>query len=1547
MERGGSPDEGSIVDMLLADVRSGFCNRKYGEGNFNITKVQKIHLDPNGLAAALSSGTGDALSAHDAAAVKPASPAAEGAADAKDFVRGGYGRVSLRKKRLENAESSSSSSSAAARPSSSDPPSVDTSSDSIGSDSLTQKRSRKSYATEDDASLIEFLMGSDLEKDAPKPEAHFDRYASLRRRRQERREKRNLLDVVAGERERAPSPVINCEGKISAPSTPTEGPLREAGGSAGLQTHSGSRALRRTRSWLDRPSVDKALAATTTAASPGTTTTAVVEDETDALVARIKSRLRGDKEPREPRSTPPIHEESPPPPRRAPSPSSAHHGDDTPRSRSETSRWRSSVTNGSDHHHLATIAEKDIAASKKNPVEGLQGVKTVPSESAVLPTEAVPSGSPAKSDYAPDSESNLEKIRRQMKQRYSSNVDTAQLSKLLNGDEEAAEKALRTRDDSDLSVTVSMRKAMSDKIGTNLDGLLKTIEYSHRPIDNFGVISPSKRQQPTETVAAMVAEESKRPTTPVGGEPPELKQKREKRKKRSTLDMAEVRTALRGISPSPAGQTAVAENKLTPDPTTPKEQQQQQQQQQQSPTLPPKSPNGSLKTPPSHRRTLSNGDKSPETAAEKGSKLNKDDKVAAKQAAKKNFRDARFGYKDMKSVAEINGRCRSDVEKQDVDQALRDLVNKGNMSRSKSYDESVARRASSEGEATMRSKSGSNPDTSEEKRSLLRGSRDSTNRLSMDGRRNGLYIPSDESDTELTPEDKSGSSRRPSSAKSDSPKSVSRLSIKSTNTSTETLQAEKDSDGDSSPEQRRRSYVRADGDVPEHSSTLTPSSTRPSSASSSGEGDRATRWTQSLLDRTAAESAITRLQSKVEQLDEDSPMASMAKWRLKRSKRFSAYDNVSDSDSGSLSPRNRSQSEHSGPAHLLAQRPDALDYKNEVGSRSSYASSYASSTDTDQGFESMGTVSQRTSLSSTLESEIAVSGGTPTLGRRAESLQQRGSSKRDSGLSDKSGDAVIVNSALSEEDSRKQRTETWTEQALRVTAGQGSPISSSSCAGSNALSPDSGHSTSKEEDLWSEGGSPTHSKGPAPLPPGHHPADSTPQSSRSTTPSETAKTKARPVPSYMRSTNSSARSRMATTPAATAAATAETDSGFKRDAASRKSFRGKESTLKRDSTVRASMRAESAFKRDASARTSVRGVRSSVRGSSGSAAPSSSSSSSSSPSSSSVGKTLMPPASRARADSNASAVSSVSATSDVSSASASKGVTSARRLTAAAGAGDVSRPTTPSARSTPRATTPSKGLTRTQSMRVTSTRTSPATNKRVSAPLAQESKRSVTPLSHEAKRPGTPSSDHSGSSSSTTSRRRSHFMDPTASYKAHLDSSTDDTPKAPPRAKSRFMEPTAASRAHKDSASPATAAAASSPTPPPRAKSAGGREGNVLGSLTRHGSLRMSKTSPRLTSSELSKGEGGVTKSGSGPSKLSSSSKKVAPADVDHHLATVTENVGAEEKETSADKDKSSSSLLKRIGIVKGKDKTSSTTPTKKTVIVSSAQARTGQDKKK
>jgi hypothetical protein len=82
------------------------------------------------------------------------------------------------------------------------------------------------------------------------------------------------------------------------------------------------------------------------------------------------------------------------------------------------------------------------------------------------------------------------------------------------------------------------------------------------------------------------------------------------------------------------------------------------------------------KTPPSDRRHATRGENSPEPGHKDSSQQSKHKdssqqskhKEAAKQAAKKNFRDARFGYKDLKSVAEINGRCLSDVEKQDVDQ---------------------------------------------------------------------------------------------------------------------------------------------------------------------------------------------------------------------------------------------------------------------------------------------------------------------------------------------------------------------------------------------------------------------------------------------------------------------------------------------------------------------------------------------------------------------------------------------------------------------------------------------------------------------------------------------------------------------------------------------------------------------------------------------------------------------------------------------------------------------------------------------------------------
>nr|KAG5693718.1 hypothetical protein BaRGS_002101 [Batillaria attramentaria] len=617
MDRDVTPEEGSIVDMLLADVRSGFCNRKYGDGmNINVTKVQKISLDPGSLAAALSGGTGDAVSAHDAAL----KPGAGGGGGDPSFVRGGAGRVSLRKKKFDTTDSPKTPE-----------PAPDTA-NAAGADSLTQKRSRKSYATEDDASLIEFLMDSEIESEKPRPETTFDKYASLRRRRQERKERRQLLDVVQGNRERAPSPVVNGEGKMSAPNTPTDAAAPATGSNSVGGDSKPQRPLRRTRSWLDRPSVDKAVAASKKNEE---------NDDADALLQRIKTRLYGskheEKDPSSPsRQTPPIPEESPPSAQRPTSlPSSitaVSQNDETPRSRGESSRWRNGVGVGEDphHHHLETISERDSSAvtNAANATDNnLQGVKTVPNVQT--------------------KQDSIERSRERMAQRFRSSLDPAEVTKVLNSLEES-DKMLRTADDlamvdSKMAVSVSVREKISRNMGTNIDGVLKTIERSNRSIDNVCVSSPIKRA-PQETVVASVSEETTSTKPAGGGESVELKQKRDKRKKRSTLSLDDVHAALRSNAPAPhtppAATTPTYEkpalNRLASS-------------SEETPTKTPKSP----KTPPRHRRTVSNGEKIPE--GEKGDKLTKDEKAAAKQAAKKNFRDARFGYKDMKSVSRSTG----------------------------------------------------------------------------------------------------------------------------------------------------------------------------------------------------------------------------------------------------------------------------------------------------------------------------------------------------------------------------------------------------------------------------------------------------------------------------------------------------------------------------------------------------------------------------------------------------------------------------------------------------------------------------------------------------------------------------------------------------------------------------------------------------------------------------------------------------------------------------------------------------------------------------
>ena len=1447
-------DEGSIVDMLLADVRSGFATRKFNDGNFSVTKVTKVNLSGADLAKALSSGTGDVVGSE------------------APFARGGSGRSSQRKKRQDGSL-------------------VDTPSDDGSSptpDSVAQRRNRRSYVTEDDNSLIDFLMDAeDSQNSEPqRPETNFERYASLRRRRQERKDKRHGLDLIDQERERAPSP------SVTDPTDPAGVQMRLQDGSQGSPNGNrpksqneaevkGSRSLRRTRSWLDRPSVEKA-------------NQEVAEtDSSDALISRIKQRL-GRKDGGRSTPPPPIPEEVTRTPQRSSSVSP-----------SPSSRWRTGIPVGND--------------------------------AAGSPLDPITEKSPTLDDF---SSSAVDRTRDRATNRFRSSLDPAEVNRALQDFDDTDSSATRSKDDSDVSspsVMVSVRKQISSGMGTNIDHILKTIEDTGRQIDTVGVSGPMQRTPepslkssaaPKPTPVAVVAHVTaqNRPITPINEL--ELKKKRDMRKKRSTLSMEDVKAAMKlGDTVSNVEEDS---NKNTKDLSNVKNV-------------------STSKTPPTPRRHSSSSEKSDGegTPGKGGGHVSsKEMSKAAKLAAKKKFRDARFGAP---AASESNNpdRAKSNVESETVDQALKEMATKGSMSRSKSYDEHVSKKSQDgEGEDfesnTIMRNSGSAPDTSKERKAVMRKS---NSRLSMDGRRNGLYIPSDESDTELKPEDLGN--RR--SSKSDSPKSFSRLSLKSTNTSTETLQ----NDVESSPEQKRKSSSSSQprqhlsrDDTYANASVISaaqgsPNSLiptlpqRPTSACAMDAGSLPLRRTYSLMDR-----------SKVFDEESDSPLAAVAKWRLKRErKRLSVYDNVAENDTG-LSNSSSSHQEVSHPTssshhaqHHL--KSEANDLKNEVGSRSSYASSYASSNERDEGFESAsGTLSQRTSMSSTLEAEIY---GTPTLSRRAENMKVK--SAVDSPLSvekpvisqTSANNAVIAR--LSEEASRKERTESWTEQTMRVSTNiNGSKDTNSDTSTEfSALSPDSGHSTSKE-DIWSDEASAAASTSTTSSPLKQKTSGTAPSRKLSTSSSKSGtsgeKTGAgKTVPSYMRPTSASVSAR---------------------DSPSRTSVKESQlpPTIKRDSGVRASMRAETAtasFQRGTVSRTSVRGPRSSIRLSAGRATtPTAPTSTNNSTTGSRSDVRPSSSLGRPRADSNVSVSSNASSTSNASSSLA----TTKRRLSHTSSAGtaaSIQRPTTPSLRPTtpsagrsttptarssapasvrspaisspaknppsysntlsppassstktpssarstlsptPAQTTGSGGLKRTQSMRVTSPRPSltaetassvarrqaaaATPDTRRSTTPSHDTRRSTTPLSHEASRSTTPLS-HERPRSTTpmdgrTTPRRSSFMAPTAASKARVD---EQTPSAPPR--TRSITTTAS------------------------------------GGLTRHASLRLpKKSSPStLTSKDIA-----------GSGRKSPAALESPLHHKEHHqsLSTVTEQAADEDKEEQ--NSKKSPSLLKRMGITKSK----------------------------
>ena len=1464
MDRSSSPDEddeGSIVDMLLADVRSGFASRKFNDGNFSVTKVTKVNLNTNDIAKAVSSGIGGVIGN-------------ENTVEAS-FVRGAPGRNSQRSKRQDGSSADNSVEDAS----------------SPSPDSLGQRRNRRSYASEDDNSLIDFLIDAQDSQntESQKPEANFERYASLRRRRQERKEKRHGLDLIDQERERAPSPSVTDSKasphvSLSADSASIQMRLHDVGQNSpsGDRPKSqneadvkGSRALRRTRSWLDRPSVEKA------------NQEKAEKDSSDALISRIKQRL-GRKEGG--RSTPPIPEEM--------SRNSQRSNSASP---SPSSRWRSGISVGN-----------EIATSPLDPI-----------------TEK----SPTLNDFAPETYIRATEKTRDRVNRFRSSLDPAEVNRALQDLDDADSSTTRSKDDSDVSspsVMVSVRKQISSGMGTNIDHILKTIEDTGRQIDTVGVSGPMQRTPETPlkssatlkpSTVAVVAHVTaqNRPITPISEI--ELKKKRDMRKKRSTLSMEDVKAAMKLGDPVSNIQDDSNQSDVATLNTV-----------------------SMSKTPPTPRRHSSSSEKSDgEASPGRGSAhvSSKEMSKAAKLAAKKKFRDARFGASTASETSDTD-RAKSNVESESVDQALKEMATKGSMSRSKSCDEHVVKKTQDvSGEDfesnTILRNSGSAPDTSKERKAVMRKS---NSRLSMDGRRNGLYIPSDESDTELKPEDLGN--RR--SSKSDSPKSFSRLSLKSTNTSTETLH----NDVESSPEQKRKSsssshqrqhlisrddtYANTSmgsaGPGSPNSIVIPTLPQRPTSACAMDAESSPLRRTYSLMDR-----------SKVFDEESDSPLAAVAKWRLKRErKRLSVYDNVAENETG-LSSSSPSNQEISHPAsanhHAIHLKSETSDLKNEVGSRSSYASSYASSNERDEGFESAsGTLSQRTSMSSTLEAEIY---GTPTLSRRAENMKLKSAvesplSVEKPVISNTSSNNAVM-ARLSEEANRKERTENWTEQTVRVStiSNASKDPSSDTSTEYSALSPDSGHSTSKE-DIWSDEAPPTASSNrtSSPVKQKESAAVSGTKLSSSSSKSGTSgekTTATKSVPSYMRPTSASVSAR---------------------DSPNRTSVKERElpPTIKRDSGVRASMRAETAtasFQRGTVHRTSVRGPRSSVRLSTGGATTPSSVTSNTT----TARSDLRPSSSmgRPRADSNVSVSSNASSTSNASSSLA---TSNKKRLSHTASAGpsaSINRPTTPSLRpttpsagrsttSTTRSSAPpsvrsptsstinkttshtlsptapssnktsaparstispapaqptgSSVLKRTQSMRVTTTRTSvtaetassvarrqiSTTNseprsttpshdiRRSTTPLPHEGSRSTTPLSHERPRSTTPMDGRS-------TPRRSSFMAPTAASKAKVD---EQTPSAPPRTRSLTT--------------------------------------SSSGTLTRHASLRLpKKSSPSaLTSKDLA---------GNGRKSPATVESPLHPKEHHQSLSTVTEQVADEDKEEEMSK--KSPSLLKRIGLTKSK----------------------------
>lgn len=319
----------------------------------------------------------------------------------------------------------------------------------------------------------------------------FERYGSLRRRRQERKENRNLLDVF--QRERAPSPNV----ETSKPLNETKRAVTPSAEKSVVNEFDMSDTpFRRTKSMYDRSTRNSAKASS--------------ESKDSEIVDRLRRKL-GKRD----------SSVSPTPETPANLSLNTTKEDNTEDHRA---RWRSGITPVEGNRNLPIIDEK---ARLETPTKELEKA--------------------SQQEVTQESENAVERTRSQMARRLSkrNTMDPSEIKHLL----EIAEKnnknegTPQTADDQKVSVSVKTqlnRRWMSDLDRKDIDQVLKAIEDSEtkkETIDNKTATNETALER-------QVSSTSKQEESNTGGESEALKAKRKIRKQRSNLSLEDVKQAL-------------------------------------------------------------------------------------------------------------------------------------------------------------------------------------------------------------------------------------------------------------------------------------------------------------------------------------------------------------------------------------------------------------------------------------------------------------------------------------------------------------------------------------------------------------------------------------------------------------------------------------------------------------------------------------------------------------------------------------------------------------------------------------------------------------------------------------------------------------------------------------------------------------------------------------------------------------------------------------------------------------------------------------------